>query len=140
LDSFFSDESKFFTSFYHLIYSCNFFTRLGQRPATGEADGAGFTGLHVPEQILKLFECQSILLKILRLCVKKNLVKLIPYWWNKCLKVKKIDHGARCRSLVSGKSVQACQINNFFVSFLSWYYIIFWGHYLCTYFNFIIWC
>jgi hypothetical protein len=50
-----------------------------QRPATGGASGAGFTGLRVPEQILKLFECQSILLKILRLCVKKNLVKLIPY-------------------------------------------------------------
>ncbi len=47
-----------------------------QRPATG---GAGFTGLRVPEQILKLFECQSIQLKILRLCVKNNPVKLIPY-------------------------------------------------------------
>ncbi len=45
-------------------------------PATG---GAGFTGLRVPEQILKLFECQSVLLKILRLYVKNNPVKLIPY-------------------------------------------------------------
>ncbi len=54
----------------------------------------GFTGLRVLEQILKLFECQSVLLKILRLYVKKNPVKLIPYWWNKYLKVEKIDHGA----------------------------------------------
>jgi hypothetical protein len=50
-----------------------------QRPATGGAGGAVFTGLRVPEQILKLFECQLILLKILRLCVKNNPVKLIPY-------------------------------------------------------------
>ncbi len=52
---------------------------VGQRPATGGAGGAGFTGLRVLEQILKLFKCQSVLLKILRLFVKKNPVKLIPY-------------------------------------------------------------
>jgi hypothetical protein len=51
----------------------------GQRPATGGAGGAVFTGLRVPEQILKLFECQSVLLKILRLYVKNNPVKLISY-------------------------------------------------------------
>jgi hypothetical protein len=45
----------------------------------GRGGRAGFTGLRVPEQILKLFECQSVLLKILRLYVKNNPVKLIPY-------------------------------------------------------------
>jgi hypothetical protein len=60
----------------------------------GRADGAVFTGLRVPEKILKLFQCQSVLLKILRICVKNNPVQLIPYWWNKYLKVEKIDHGA----------------------------------------------
>jgi hypothetical protein len=43
------------------------------------AGRAGLMGLRVPEQILKLFECQSVLLKILRLYVKNNPVKLIPY-------------------------------------------------------------